>query len=154
MSTINGQDYQHSLIDLNFNTPNGNTLKALTFTALSYKPSAEKKPVRDSQGQIIRYTISNQSIDASLSLLRSEWVVLRPQLLNLFGGQLGILQIQLDLSVVYGNSVLNYQTDTLQGVMFQSDGFDSKNEQNALEVELPLFVQSVKLAGVAPVIYR
>jgi hypothetical protein len=138
----------------------GAPIKVVTFTALSYKVSAEKKPVMDSQGQIIRYTIDNQKIDSSVSMLRSEWVVLRRSLVQQFAGQgtgganLGILQVAADWTVTYGNSVLNYQTDQLFGVMFQADAFDSKNDQSPLEFSSDLFMTKMLIDGTAPIVYR
>lgn len=154
MSTINGQDYQHALIDVTFGTPNAAGVRVVTFTALNYSVKAPKKPVMDSQGQIIRYTIDNQAIDGSITLLRSEWVPTRSSLLQQFGGQLGILQIQMDWNISYGNSIVSVQNDVLRGVMFQEDTFDSQNNQEALIVQLPLFIQSVQLSGQPAVVYR
>ena len=159
MATINGSDYQHAFIDLQVGAL-GSPIKVVTFTAISYKVTVAKKPVMDSQGQIISYTFDNQSIDASVSMLRSEWVKLRDQLQQQFKGQgtggsdLGILQVAADMAVSYGNSVATYQTDTLIGAMFNEDAFDSKNDQSALEISLPLFVKRLLLNGVPAMTYR
>lgn len=164
MSTYNGQEYQHGLIDLRmasivagaFGTP----IPSVTFKSLSIKASAPKMPVYDSQGQIIAWTIDKLKMDASWTVLRSEYLAIRKQLAQQNqaagpnGTALGPLQIRLNWTISYGNSPTNYVTDNWSGVMFNEEGFDSKDDQNALEITVPLFVMGATFDGVSPVIYR
>lgn len=153
MTGINGREYQHALIQLSALSDLASPLSFGTFKKLSYKVSNDKKPVMNSQGQIIGYTIDNQKIDASVSMLLSEWrQSVRPWLLQVGGAQskvgqvdtgLGVGQVAVDFSVFYGNSPFNYMQDRLSGVMFNSDPVDSQDNQESLVVEIPLFVMAV-----------
>lgn len=155
--TYNGQEYQHALIDVQMNLPGVAPIKSVTFSKLSGKLGLEKKPVQDSQGNIISYTIDNKKIDPSITILLSEWRRIRYQLNQaglLMVPQRACLQIAMDWTITLGNSVLNYRTDIWRGVMFQGDPLDSSNDQSAIYAEMPLFVQEILPDGQASVIYR
>lgn len=157
MSTFQGQEYQHALIDVQLNLPGVAPIKSVTFSALAGKVGAEKEAVYDSQGNIIAYVIKNKKIDASTSMLLSEWRRIRSQMVQigaLLVPQQSVLQIAMDWTITYGNSILNYRTDTWRGVMVQEDPLDSKNDQNVLEAALPLFVQEIQPDGQPSIIYR
>jgi hypothetical protein len=155
--TYDGQEYQHALIDVQMNLPGIAPIKSVTFSKLSGKLSAEKKPVYDSQGNIVSYTIDNKKVDPSITILLSEWRRIRYQMVNaglLFVPQKGPLQIAMDWTITIGNSVLNYRTDIWKGVMFQGDPLDSSNDQNAIYAEMPLFVRDILPDGQASMVYR
>lgn len=156
--TYGGQEYQHALIDVQLNLPGIAPIKAVTFSKLSGKLGAEKKPVPDSQGNIISFTIDNKKIDGpSITWLLSEWRRIRAQLQQSGAAQvpqLGPLQMVMDWTVTFGNSILNYRTDIWKGVMFQNDPLDSSNDQNAIYCDMPLFVRDILPDGNPSMIYR
>jgi hypothetical protein len=153
MPTIQGQEFQHGTIDLKIAAAGGAPIASVTFTKIDGKNAAPKKPVQDSQGQVKSFTVDGQVITANCSMLFSEYRYIRSQLLQQ-NPQLGILQIVMDWTITFGNQLSNLRTDTWNGVMFQEDPFSSQNDQNALVVDLPLFVQAMKPDGVASIIYR
>ncbi len=139
MSVINGQEFQHATITVRDVVAGFQFTK---FKKLSFKSTAEKKPVMDSQGQVIGFTFDNQKLDASISMLRSEWELFCDQLLAQNPG-LGVGQVQENLAITFGNKISALRTYNLLGVMFQSDGFDSQDSQEALVVEIPLFLTGI-----------
>ena len=156
--TYGGQEYQHALIDVQLNLPGIAPIKAVTFTKLTGKLSVPKKPVNNSQGDLINYTIDNKKIDnAAMTLLLSEWRRIRAQLQQTGATQvpqLGPLQIAMDWTITFGNSILNYRTDVWKGVMFQDDPLDSSNNQDALYCDMPLFVRDIIPDGSPSMVYR
>lgn len=146
---INGQELQHALVDLRMATAAGTDgggggapIQVSTFSALSYSVEVKKHAERNDQGQIVRHVFDEQTIEASVEMLRSEWLTLRAQLLAGNPG-LGILQVRMDWTVSYGASISNLTTDRLLGVMFERDPFESTSDQAALVVTIPLFVTDV-----------
>lgn len=157
MATYQGQEYQHALIDVQIALPGIAPIKMVTFSKLSGKVSAEKKPVPDSQGNIVNFTIDGKKIDSSTTIKLSEWRRIRAQLVQagaISVPQQGPLQVVMDWTITFGNSVLSYRTDIWKGVMFQGDPLDSSNDQNALDVDMPLFVRDILPDGNASMIYR
>src|SRR4051812_4502352 len=116
MFTVNGREYQHALI--NAQAAAGGSRQFRTFKSINYEDGAEKKPVTDSQGQIIGYTIDAQKTDASMSMLKSKWHDFQEWLLSQNPG-VGLGQIVFDMPVSYGDTPLTLRTDTLLGVMIQ-----------------------------------
>jgi hypothetical protein len=146
--TINGRSFQHSTISL----AAGST-DIETFSKISFRNSGKKKPVHNAQGKIIGYTIDNQEIEASVSMLAEEWVALRRTVMDANptgpdGLPIGLGQIALDWTITYGNSPTVYRTVQLVGAMFQEEGISSENNQDALMVEIPLFVPRILLDGI------
>jgi len=151
MSTINGQEYQHALIKLNVLA--GAPIRLKTFSKLNFKCTGEKKPVQDAQGQVIGWTLDGQKFEGSITMLRSEWLSLKTTVLSQ-NPNLGILQVRNDWDVTYGNSFVTFQTARLTGVMFNVDTFDSENNQEALAVDIPLFIMgSTDENGLPPIVY-
>lgn len=151
MPSINGQEYQHGLVKVNI--LGGAPLRIKTFSKINWKATAEKKPVADAQGQVIGWTLDNQKFEGGITMLRSEWLSTKQTLLQQNQG-LGILQVRNDWDITYGNSFMTYQTARLVGVMFQADTFDSESNQDALMVEIPLFIMgSYDENGLPPVVY-
>lgn len=150
MSTINGQEYQHATLTVR------DVVAGFQFTSfkkLSFKSTGEKKPVMDSQGQVVGFTFDNQKLEGSISMRRSEWETFCDQLLKQNQG-LGIGQVQENWAITYGNKLSNLRTRNLLGVMFQADPFDSEDNQEALVVEIPLFLTGITdKNGVPFVIY-
>ncbi len=159
MPTIRGQEYQHALIDLQA-SGTGSNYSFNRFKDVSYEDGAEKKPVMDSQGQIIGYTVDPQKTDGSLSMLLSQWREFKQWLLLQGIGQgpegtnLGVGQIPFDLTIQYGNTPQMRMSDRLSGAMVQKEPRKSSDDQNALVVEIPLFVPVVLLDGSSFINYR
>lgn len=159
MPTINGQDFQHAQITASVDTGASAPFTLNSFSGLSHKVTAKKNPVRDSQGNIRGFTIGQKETEGQITLLQSEWVLTRRLILQAIpvlpnGLQAGILTVQFNLNVTYGNSLNNLFSDQLIGVMFDSDAFDSKDDQNALQKDVPLFITDVILDGRSPIYYR
>jgi hypothetical protein len=144
MPNINGQEYQHGNISFSISGGPNPPIAIATFKKISYKVTAEKKGVADSMGQPRGYTIDNQKIDASISMLQSEWWAVKDNLLLQNPG-LGIGQIACDAMVTFGNSLAPgmQKSEKLIGLMFNEDPRDSQDNQEVLVVELPLFVLDV-----------
>lgn len=159
MPTINGQDFQHAQIQLSLDTGSGVPFTINSFSALSYKVTAKKNPVRDSQGNIRGFTINQKETQGQLTLLQSEWVLDRRQILGMIpvlpsGLPSGILTVQFNFNVTYGNSLSSLFSDQLIGVMFDEDAFDSKDDQMAIAKDVPLFITDMLLDGRSPITYR
>lgn len=141
MASKNGQEYQHALIKITLDDGVGDSFKVKTFSDVSYDDGADKKPIRDYLGNIIGYVTGDRSTDGSVTLLLSEWFALKDFLAGIY--QVGPGQIPLNWTVVYGNSFVDYKTDTLIGVMFQKEAKKSSSDQSGLYVTVPLFVRDV-----------
>jgi hypothetical protein len=141
--TINGQEYQHGLISSQFaGADGGDTFETTKFSELNYEDGAEKKPTHDAKGKIDGFTVDNQKTDGSLTVRLSEYFRMRDWALRNNPGK-GMGQIMLDWTVTYGNSPTKRRTDRIV-VMFQKEAKKSQSNQEALEVQLPLFVYSVE----------
>lgn len=154
MPSVNGQEYQHALLKVNFAV--GDSPQIKTLRKMSFKASSPKEAVSDYQGQPIGWVQKKLENTGSFSLLRSEWLVVKKKILdaNKQPVQLGILQCRLDWTLVYGNSFVTYQTVKLNGVMFNEDGFESQDTQDPLVIEIPLFILGSKDENdIAPVVY-
>lgn len=159
MASINGQDFQHAQIQLSLDTGVSVPFTLNSFSALAYKMTAKKNPVRDSQGNIRGFTVGQKENEGQVSILQSEWVGVRRQILQALptlpsGLQAGILTVQFNFNVTYGNSLTSLFSDRLTGVMFDADAFDSKDDQNAIAKDVPLFITDMILDGKSPIYYR
>lgn len=147
--SVNGQAYQHALIDLQA-VVTGAPFYFSKFKSLKYEDGAEKSPVHDSQGQQVQYVIKEQKTDGSMSMLLSEWYdfreFLREQTVALsaqLGRPVGIGQVEFELTVQYGQTALTKKVDRLLGAMVQREPRDSNDNQDALIVEIPLFILAI-----------
>jgi hypothetical protein len=136
MPTIQGREYQHATIKV---FDSDSSFAFTKFKKLSVKVKAEKKPVKDSQGQIIDSTIGEMEIEASISMLWSEWQSYKDQVLSMNPG-LGIGQVRVNWNLAFGNSPASLRTLNLIGVEVNEDPMDSDDGQEALVVEIPLNV--------------
>jgi hypothetical protein len=151
--SLNGQEFQHATVDFQIGGATAGLTRPLsTFSKFNYKAGAKKKPVHNSQGDIIGYTIDVKETDGSLSMLLSEWKAIKEELAQQYP-TLGIGQIEMEAVVTYGNNLSNLMTDTVQ-FMFNEEARTSENNQDALMVDLPLFVRDAQLHGGAFIIYR
>jgi hypothetical protein len=144
MPTINGREYQHGTLDFKLSV--SGTFTVEEFSKISYKQTVEKKPVMNAKGQVIGYTQDNEKIDGSVTWLQSQWKKLKEACAQQFPG-VGVGQVRLSASLTYGNDLSDLMTDTIDVVMFQAEARDSQNNQEALEVETPLFLMGVHMHG-------
>lgn len=154
MSTVNGQEFQHASLRTNVLTPDGAPFAIDTLKKIMLKAQADKEAVYNSQGIPRGFVIKPLKYDSSWTLLRSEWLLLKSNLLQQYPG-LGILQVQMDLDLTYGNSLAALQTIKAGGIMFNSDGLESEDNQDPWYIEIPLFVLwSTDENGIAPIVSR
>lgn len=146
---INGQEFQHALIDLQA-TGTGAPYQFTRFKSLDYKNGAKKEAVKDSTGRNVSYTIGDQETDGSVSMLLSEWFVFREWLrlqARAIQAQIqrpvGIGQVAFDMTAQYGQTLATLQKDRLVGVMVQEEPRKSSDDQKALVVEIPLFILDI-----------
>ncbi len=147
--SVNGQELQHALVTLQA-TRSGAPFSFAKFKSVKYKTGASKDPVTDSQGQQVSYTIKAQKIEGSISMLLSEWFRFRQWLRTEAAAiqaqvqqPIGILQVEFDLTVQYGATIATLQKDQLKGAMIQEEPRDSSDNQEALVVEIPLFILQI-----------
>jgi len=151
MATIKGQEFQHATIDLQVAGDMG-SVTIRTFGRLEYKIGAEKKPVYRADGKTVGYTIDNEKLSGSISMLQSEWKALKERVATAYP-TLGIGQIEFDWTVTYGNNIATLMTDKLRGVMFNEEPRSSQSNQDALMVDIPLFISEVEPHGGAFIKY-
>lgn len=140
--TIGGQEFQHALIGLQLATTS-DTLTIKKFKSLDYEDSAEKKPVHNSEGKIIGYTIDAQKPTGNLSMLLSEWNRVEDWASQAYP-DIGIAQIEFMATVTYGARTDALRKDSF-AFMIQKSPRKSSDNQEALVVEIPLFVWAVSL---------
>jgi len=151
MPTINGREWQHAtmglfLAPLVAGAPAAAIKPTTKFKEISYKDAAEKKHVHDAQGEVCSYTIDPRKPDGKLVYLLSAWDEIRSALSSVaLSLQCGIGQLEMLGTVIYGVNTVHTRTDVVK-FMFQDEGTDSKDDQEALVQELPLFVIDVKRA--------
>jgi hypothetical protein len=151
--TICGQEYQHATVDFQIGGATAAvTFSLSTFSKFNYKVGAKKKPVHNSQGDIIGYTIDVKETEGSLAMLSSEWKAIKEQLAQQYP-TLGIGQIEMEAVVTYGNNVNALMTDVVQ-FMFNEESRTSEGNQEAHVSELPLFVRDAQLHGGDFITYR
>lgn len=143
MPLVNGREYQHATIRMQAKGPVGAPFEFTKFRATSYKGRAEKQPTKDSRGKIDGYTIMPSENEGSIRTRFSEWQAFKRWAAQNFP-ELGIGEIEFDFSITYGNSLAKLVTEKLSMVMIQEDPRSSEDNQEMLEVEIPLFVGSIE----------
>lgn len=150
--TIGGQEYQHALIDLQA-AVSGTPYSFSKFKGLNYEDGAEKAPVYDYQGQIIAYTVKLQKTDGGINMLQSEWWTFRDWLqteadkltaASTMPRTFGLGQVVFSLTCQYGATLATLRTDIIEGCMIQSEPKKSDDNQEALVMEIKLFLTGVK----------
>lgn len=149
MGFVNGQEYQHALVDLQA-TATGAPYQFTRFKAIDYKVGAKKEAVRDSKGKQISYTIGDEETDGNVSMLLSQWfdfrAWLRVQALAIsaqLGRPIGIGQVAFDFTCAYGATLATLQKDELFGAMVQEEPRKSSDDQKVLVVDIPLFILGI-----------
>lgn len=152
MASINGREYQ--MATTVWTVVAGNSQYELTSVrSFDYKVAAPKEPVRSKKGEQIAYTIKDEDTSGSkVRLLQSEFRDFVSWIATNFPNT-GICEVAFDVSVLYGNTPAVYKQDRLDNVMIDELAFSASNDQNALEVEVPLFVLKVHPADGEAVIY-
>lgn len=151
MSSINGRELQHALVNLQATcSATGATFTFQYFSAVEIKDGAKKEAVRDKNGKQTGYVIKQQETDSKVTTLQSEWYRFRSwlrQQATAIAAQTqqptGIGQVEFDVTCTFGNTIATRQTDRLGTVMVQEEAKKSTSDQNPLSVDIPLFVLEV-----------
>lgn len=143
---VNGQAMQHALIDLASSARVGAPFLHRQFSAISFSDAGEKEAVYDSRGAIVAYVIKPRKTDGKTKLKQGEWNLWRDWFMTqaaLLATQLqrpmGPGQVEITMTLSCGVTLASSMTRRIR-CMIQQEAFDSTDDQNALEVEVPLFV--------------
>lgn len=146
---VNGQFYQHALIDLASNADVGVPFIHRLFSSLSFSDEGAKEAVMDASGEIVGYVIKPRKTDGKVKMKMNEWDLWRDWLFQqatLLSAQLqrpvGPGQVELTLTVSVGATLAASRTRRVR-CMIQGEPFESTDDQNALEVEAALFVMDI-----------
>jgi hypothetical protein len=146
---VNGQAMQHALIDLASNARVGVAFLHRQFSAISFSDSGEKEAVLDSRGEIIQYVIKPRKTDGKVKMKQQEWNLWRDWFMTqaqLLAAQLqrpvGPGQVEVTMTMSCGVTIASQMTRRIR-CMIQQEAFDSTDDQNPLEVEVPLFVMDI-----------
>lgn len=141
-STVNGRAYQLATMGISA-TGQGAPIPIGGFQSVDYKMSAPKKPVKDSTGKVVGYTIDNDEPSGNIKFLRQDWEAFKTRLYQLNPGK-GIGQIVVPVLVfTYGNSPQTLITEKVLNVMFNEDPRSAEASQEALQAAVPLFFTDV-----------
>lgn len=150
MPTINGQSYQHATVDLRA-AGTGGEIQFQTFKSLDFESGAEKEGVSNSQGEQTGYTHKPTKTAGKFVLLLDEypayyaWLMQQAALLRTTYQQpFGPGQVEFDLTVTFGVVLSKLVTRRLKQCLQVKEAFSSKDDQNALVMECPLFVTRVE----------
>lgn len=148
-ASVNGQALQHALIDLASLAPTGVPFMHRQFSAISFSDSGEKEAVYDSRGEIVGYVIKPRKTDGKVKMKQGEWNLWRDWFMtqaSLLSAQLarpcGPGQVEVTMTLSCGVTLATQMTRRIR-CMIQQEAFDSTDDQNALEVEVPLFVMDI-----------
>lgn len=146
---VTGQAMQHALIDLASNARVGAPFLHRQFSSINFSDSGEKDPVLDSRGEVIGYVIKPRKTDGKIKMKQGEWNLWRDWFMTqavLLSAQLqrpvGPGQVEITLTLSCGVTLASQMTRRIR-CMIQSEAFDSTDDQNPLEVEVPLFVMDI-----------
>jgi hypothetical protein len=150
MPTINGQALQHALLDLRAAGTAGE-FQFATFKSIEFSTTAEKEAVYDSQGQQIQYVIKPMKTAGKLSCNLDEyfafydWLQDQAALLsNQVQRPIGPLQVEFDITLTFGAVLANLKTRRLKAAMMTGEAISSKDDQNVLVMEVPLFIARIE----------
>lgn len=148
-AVINGQGWQHALIDLTSNAKQGIPFLHRLFSSISFSDEGAKEAYYDSLGAIAGYTIKPRKTDGKIKMKLQEWqdelTWLRTQaaLLSVeLGRPCGPGQVEITATLSCGATLSTSMTRRIR-YMVQQDAFDSTDDQNVLEIEIPLFIMDV-----------
>ncbi len=138
LAKVNGQSFQLANTGIVILSEAGR-LPLYSFKSVKYADKVEKKPVKDSQGRDTgEWVLGVQDKSgASIEILMTEWIAVKKFLSAAFP-TIGVGQVVMDWNVSYGNTPGTQVTDKLYGVMFNDDGREANDSQDALYVPLAL----------------
>jgi hypothetical protein len=143
---VNGQAYQHALIDLSSSARQGVPFLHRKFKSLKFSDEGMKEPVYDAHGEQIQYVIKPRKTDGSITMLLDEWDLWRDWLYQqaaLLTAQLqrpiGPGQVEFTMTVSVGVTLAASRTRRVRA-MVQKEDFDSDDGQDPLKAEIPLYV--------------
>lgn len=148
-ASVNGQFYQHALIDLTSSARQGAPFLHRLFESISFSDSGEKEAVYDSRGEIVGYVVKPRKTDGKVKMKQVEWNAWR----EWFMGQAALLSTQLQrpcgpgqveatATLSCGVNLASSMTRRIR-FMIQQESFESSDNQDPLSVEIPLFVMDV-----------
>jgi hypothetical protein len=145
---VNGNFFQHSLVNASA-TGTGASFQFRLFSAISYSDSGEKEAVLDSRGEIAGYVVKPRKTDGKIKLKQMEWnsfrdwLMVQAQLLTAQTNRpFGPGQVEITISLNVGVTPAAGMKRDIR-CLVQQEAFDSTDDQNPLEVEVPLFVIDV-----------
>lgn len=146
---VNGQGFQHALINLTSSARQGAPFLHRLFSSFSFSDEGAKEAYYDSHGEQAGYTIKPRKTDGKIKMKLQEWGLqldwLRQQAI-LLSAQLqrpvGPGQVEVTATLSVGATLATSRTRRIR-YMVQQDAFDSSDDQNVLEVEIPLFIMDV-----------
>ena len=146
MPGIDGREYQLATMEVDF-VGAVSTFTFESFRDIQYKIAAPKEAVKDHRGKNRGYTVKDEDTTGpSMRCLQSEWKEFKVWAAAQPNAKpVGLMEFSARIS--YGNDPSNLMEDTLDGVMFQEEGRKAGADQQALEVELPLFILHVHPHG-------
>jgi hypothetical protein len=146
---VNGQAMQHALINLSSSARVGSPFLHRQFSAISFSDEGAKEPVYDSTGAIIGYVIKPRKTDGKVKLKQGEWNLWRDWFMTqaaLLSAQLqrpmGPGQVEVAMTLTCGVTLATSMQRRIR-CMAQREAFDSTDDQNPLEVEVPLFIMDI-----------
>lgn len=148
-ASINGQYYQHALIDLASSARQGASFQHRMFTSLKFSDEGMKEAVLDQRGEIIGYVVKPRKTDGAVSMKMIEWDLWRDWLYQqaaLLSAQLqrqvGPGQVEFTMTVSVGATPATSRVRVVRA-MVQKEDFDSSDNQDPINVEVPLFIMDV-----------
>lgn len=146
---VNGQFYQHALIDLSSAADVGAPFLHRLFSSLEFSDEGAKEAVLDAHGEIAGYVIKPRKTDGKIKMKTNEWDQWRDwfyQIAAVLSAQIqrpmGPGQVEAVLTVRVGVTLAASRTRRVR-CMVQSEAFTSSDDQNPLETEIPLFVLDI-----------
>ena len=148
-ASVNGQFYQHALIDLSSVAEQGTPFQHRLFSSLKFSDEGMKEAVLDARGEIVGYVVRPRKTDGSISMKMKEWDLWRDwlyQQASQISAQLqrnvGPGQVEFTMTVKVGATPATSRERRVRA-MVQKEDFDSSDNQDAINVEVPLFILDI-----------
>ncbi len=139
---LTGQELQAANTDVQLiSEDTGASLQLTTLSKLQAKNGAPKKGFKNQKGKMDSFTVGDQETNGSIGMRLSEWRRIKKWSAEQVTDGRGIGQMRFTLSVSLGMNAAEDLRGTFKvPMLFQEDPFDMSNNQDALMVDLPLFV--------------
>lgn len=143
MAKVNGREWQHSNCRIDFSADGVAPFRSLSFSAIEYLDRAVKEAVKNADGKIVGYIIKDQETQGSVSMRLSEYEKLKAHILAA-NPDLGLGQVEMNMSVTYGDKLATTSTDKLSMVLFNEEAKKSEKDGPELMITIPLFIGGIK----------